>query len=229
MGILGIDEAGRGPVIGPMVIAAVYLADEKKGTALLNTLQVKDSKMLSDEQRRNVFAMIKKYAASNELQYQALIITPKEIDNAVESKTTNLNWLEADHAKMLIETFKPGTVYVDCPSTNPKKFTSYLKQHLSYHPKLIVEHKADAKYPIVSAASIVAKVIRDNEIESLKKKYKVDFGSGYPSDPRTQEFLDKHALHYPFFRTSWASYKARIKPKEKRESKQETLQEFFKK
>ena len=73
--------------------------------------------------------------------------------------------------------------------------------------KLVLEHKADLNYPVVSAASILAKVTRDAEIEKIKKEIGVDFGSGYMSDPRTSEFLKKNYKKYPeIFRKSWAPY-----------------------
>ena len=89
----------------------------------------------------------------------------------------------------LINHLKPDTVYIDAIDSNIATFKARLKKYLTFTPKkMILEHKADVKYPIVSAASIMAKVERDADIEALKSKYG-DFGSGYPSDPVTKSFL----------------------------------------
>ena len=98
---------------------------------------------------------------------------------------------------------------IDCPSTNIESYTSYLKERLNNkNIKLVVEHKADDTYPVCSAASILAKVTRDREIERLKLEVKRDFGSGYPADPKTKAFLESYWNKFPeIFRKSWASYK----------------------
>ena len=83
---------------------------------------------------------------------------------------------------------------------------SYIQEKLNSKVKLIVEHKADTKYPTVAAASILAKVTRDREIEKIKKKIGIDFGSGYPSDPKTIEFVNKHWNKFDIFRKSWSTY-----------------------
>ncbi|MDO8481427.1 MAG: ribonuclease HII [Nanoarchaeota archaeon] len=207
MRILGIDEAGRGPVIGPLVMAGV-VGDEKK----LKALGAKDSKMLTPKQREDLFEQIKSLATD----YKIVIIPPAEIDAAVLSKNTNLNWLEADHAAEIINALKPDRAIVDCPSNNLKKYTEYLVKKLTCKPEMVVEHKADANYPSCSAASILAKVTRDREIEKLEKKVG-PLGSGYPSDPTTQAFLKRHYLDYPgIFRKSWESYKRLVEVKKQR-------------
>jgi ribonuclease HII len=200
--ILGIDEAGRGPVIGPLVMAAVKIneKDEKK----LIELGVKDSKLLLPSQREYMFDKILEIADS----YKIIIIPPLKIDEAVNSETTNLNWLEADNAIDMINELNPAKAYIDCPSTNIAKYTEYLQKKLTVKTKLVVEHKADFTYPVVSAASILAKVTRDREIEKIKEKIGMNLGSGYPSDPMTQEFLKNNWKTHPdVFRHSWASYK----------------------
>ena len=76
---------------------------------------------------------------------------------------------------------------------------------------MVVEHKADFNHLIVGAASIIAKVTREKELEKLRRKLKVDFGSGYPGDPKTKKFLEENWNNpkYSFlFRKSWATYKA---------------------
>nr|MCK4930246.1 ribonuclease HII [Nanoarchaeota archaeon] len=153
--IAGVEEAGRGPVIGPMVmaIACVNEKDEFK----LKTLGVKDSKLLTPLQRERLYNEIKDLC-----DYHIIKVSPKEIDSAVNSEDTNLNWLEADKAVVLINKLKPKRVILDCPSTNLKEYKKYIQKRLKYKPKIVVEHKADVKYTIVGAASILAKVVRDN-------------------------------------------------------------------
>jgi|WetSurMetagenome_2_1015567.scaffolds.fasta_scaffold346552_2 ribonuclease HII len=204
MEIAGIDEAGRGPVIGPMVIA-IAMIDENKVDEL-KKLGVKDSKLLTPNQRETMFSTIK-----NICKHEIVSVSPKEIDYAVESEKTNLNWLEADTQAVLLNRHRPKKAYIDCPSANAKAYTQYLRGKLEYEPELIVEHKADYKYLIVGAASILAKVTRDREIEALKKKHGVDFGSGYPADPITAEFIKKNYDQYNFFRRSWGTWKTAAK------------------
>jgi ribonuclease HII len=208
--IVGIDEAGRGPVIGPLVIAGVMI--HEKDEPKLIKLGVKDSKQLTEKRRNELFQEIKDLG----VEYEILIIHPKEIDETLRSPSSNLNWLEADKSVEIIKKLKPDGVILDCPSTVPEKYKQYVEQKLKDKTNVIAEHKADDNYPVVSAASILAKVTRDAEIEAMKKKYG-DCGSGYPSDPKTQEFLKKNFKKYPeIFRQTWESYKNIIRKKEQK-------------
>lgn len=204
MGTLaGIDEAGRGPVIGPIVICGV-LVEEKDNERLLN-IGVKDSKLLSPLKRERLIDGIHQIIKD----FKCLIVQPLEIDAAVESDTINLNWLEAMKSAEIINILKPQTAIVDCPSPNTQAYASFLLERLTdKKTKIIAEHKADANHPSVAAASIIAKVTRDAEIEKLKKHAGVDFGSGYPADERTVKFLKENWQKHPeLFRKSWAPYK----------------------
>ncbi|HME86878.1 MAG TPA: ribonuclease HII [Candidatus Nanoarchaeia archaeon] len=208
MFICGIDEAGRGPVIGPLVIAGV-LANEEQEKQLME-LGVKDSKLLTPIQRERMFDKIKAIVEN----FEIIAIDPPEIDAAVNGEGgLNLNWLEAVKSAKIINKLKPNKAILDCPSTNVKAYTEYVKKLVTGRADILSEHKADQTYPIVSAASILAKVTRDDLIQELKKKHKVEFGSGYPSDPMTQLFIKKFWNKYDFFRKSWASYKAISKGK----------------
>lgn len=206
MYIAGIDEAGRGPVIGPMVMALVAV-DEKMDFEL-RTLGIDDSKIISDIKRRELAEVIKR-----EGLVETIIVSNKEIDQALLDPLRNLNILEAEMAGELINRMskrlgkKLKHVVLDCPSVNPRAYLELMKMYADNSVKLIAEHKADAKYPTVSAASIIAKVMRDDEILKLKIKHGVDFGSGYPGDVRTAEFVHKHYKDYDFFRTTWETYK----------------------
>lgn len=201
--ICGIDEAGRGPVIGPLVVAGVLI--EKKDEPKLKQLGVKDSKELTPRVREELYSKIIKLVK----KYHIIIVSPEEIDNAVDKDpSSNLNKLEGEKAVEIINKLKPGTAIIDCPSNNISNFKNFIKNKLKNNTKLILEHKADAKYPSVAAASILAKVTRDKEIEKIKKKIKIDFGSGYPSDPKTIEFVKEHyKTHENIFRKSWQTYK----------------------
>lgn len=201
--VCGIDEAGRGPVIGPLVIAGACL-DEKENYQL-ERIGVKDSKLLTPEQRERLFFQIKTIVSS----FEIILVQPQEVDAAVFGIISgmNLNWLEAHKAAEILNKLHPDKGIIDCPSTNLTAYSSYLRGKLMNKKiDLICEHKADATYVICSAASILAKVTRDHEIEMLKKELGVDFGSGYPSDPKTVAFLRDNWNKYPIFRKSWSSW-----------------------
>ena len=214
--ICGVEEAGRGPVIGPMVMCGVVI--DEKDTDKLKSIGVKDSKLLSPKERADLFDKIKQIAK----KFEIVVIEPKEIDEVLDSDDMNLNWLEAKTSAQMINKLKPDRVVLDCPSNNIRAYSNYVRGLLIKDVELIAEHKADLNYPVVGAASILAKVTRDSEIEKIKLKIGVNFGSGYPSDPRTVEFLEKNWDKYPeIFRKSWASYQRIVKGKN-----QKSLGEF---
>ncbi len=201
--ICGIDEAGRGPVIGPMVICGVMIDEEDEPK--LKSLGAKDSKLLTPRTREILFDQIKKMVKSFEIS----IVLPKEIDNALNDASLNLNKLEALHMVKIANKLNPDKLVIDCPSNNTSKYREEIREQLNNKKmEIFAEHKADATYPVVAAASILAKVTRDREIEKLKEQVGINFGSGYPSDETTQRFLKKHYKDYKeIFRTTWASYK----------------------
>jgi len=217
--ICGVDEAGRGPVIGPMVMAGVLI--EESDLPKLKSLGVKDSKLLTKKKREQLFEKIKQTVK----QYKIIIMPPKEIDNALESDDLNLNWLEAHKAAEIINKLNPDKVIVDSPSNNCEAYTRYLKK-LLHNPKslqLICIHKADLKHMEVGAASILAKVTRDKEIEKIQEKYG-NTGPGYMSNPITQKFLKENWEKHPeIFRQTWIPYK-----NHKHMKFQKTLEEFEK-
>lgn len=218
--IIGLDEAGRGPVLGPMVMAALAFkeSDQKK----LEWLGVKDSKMLSAEVRENLFERIREIVHDFRIE----VIEPDAIDLSLQDESTNLNWLEADTTARLIGEMEADKIIIDCPSPNIKAYRNYLLKKLP--PKivetteLIAEHKADVNHIVVAAASIIAKVLRDRAIENTKRELGIDFGSGYMNDPKTKDFLEKyHDKHPNLFRKKWQSYKDVEEKK-----KQKTLEEY---
>ena len=205
--VCGVEEAGRGPVIGPLVMCGVLI--EQEDEAKLQEMGVKDSKLLSPKQRSNLFNKIKKIAKSSKL----LVVSPKEVDDALNSESLNLNKLEAQKMAEIINKLKPDRAIIDCPSINIPAFAGYLRKFIeNKNIEIIAEHKADTKYFVVGAASILAKVVRDKEIEKIKRKIGINFGSGYPSDEITQDFLGKYWDKYPgIFRKTWISYKKIVK------------------
>lgn len=184
--ILGIDDAGRGPVIGPMILAGVIT--QKKDLKKIEELGAKDSKLLLPKKRNQIKEVLIK-----EFKTHLEITSPEEIDNS-----TNLNYLEAIKAAMIINKLTENEIekveaIIDCPSVNIESWCSDVKNLLKNPEKIILkcEHKADLNHLIVSAASIIAKEKREEEIKNLKDQLKIDFGSGYPSDPTTKEFIRK--------------------------------------
>jgi ribonuclease HII len=197
--VLGIDEAGRGPVIGVLVIAGVMIENGKES----QLGDVKDSKLISQKNRLILDRHLKKIT-----KHEILVVEPEIIDAAVLSGELNLNWLEAHKQAEIINKLKPDKVIIDCPSINCKKYSEYLKNLIKNKEiELIVEHKADEKYPVCSAASILAKVEREKQMGDIKRKYG-NTGSGYPADPYTKEFIKKNWKKHPeIFRKSWSTYK----------------------
>jgi len=218
--IVGVDEAGRGPVLGPLVMVA--LAFKEQDLKKLEWIGVKDSKLLSFLVREELFGRIREIVHNFRIE----MIEPDAIDLSLNEAGTNLNWLEAETSARLVSDLNPDKIIVDCPSVNLTAYHNYFSSKLSEAVKekaeLITEHKADLNYVVVAAASVVAKVIRDRQIEKIKNEIGVDFGSGYMSDPKTQNFLDKYHEEYPhLFRRSWQSFK-----KIEERNKQKTLGEF---
>ena len=200
--VAGVDDAGRGSVIGPLVIAGI-LIDEGDIPKLVQ-LGVKDSKLLSPSRREALAVEIKRLAQ----KHAVVKLSPAEIDMAVERgrKLFRLNRLEAQAMAKVIELLKPDVAYVDASDVLEERFKQHILECLPFKVEIVSEHKADRKYPVVSAASIIAKVERDREIAELKAKYG-DFGCGYPTDPKTLEFLRRcleNFKEYPeFVRKSW--------------------------
>ena len=191
----GIDEAGRGPMLGPLVIAGVLAT-----TAQIRQLKkygVRDSKKLTPITRERLYKKI----ISTVDNYHIVKISPKIIDTSVRNHS--LNHLEAKYMAKVILKLKPKITFVDSCDPNTTRFGKEISQ-LSMNSKIRSYHKADSKFTIVAAASILAKVSRDRVISRLKKKY--DIGSGYPSDQKTVDFVRKSVKknEIPIFvRKSW--------------------------
>jgi len=214
--VAGVDEAGRGCVIGPLVVAGVMVKAEDLPSLI--ELGVKDSKLLTAKKREEFYPEIIRLAE----KYQTIKVLPYQIDVAVESarKLHKLNRLEAQTMAQIIESLKPDEAYVDAADTVEHRFGNHIKECLKTQTRIISKHKADKIFPVVSAASIIAKVERDREVESLRVEYG-DFGSGYLTDQKTMVFLKqllKEHDDYPsFVRKSW-------KPAKKARNEKGTLQ-----
>jgi len=207
--ILGIDDAGRGPVIGPMVLAGCLVTSETQKE--LKRLGVKDSKELTQKRREMLAEKVKEIAET----FEVVMATPDEIDCNFNDGS-NLNKLEAQKMAEIINKINKGygriKVIIDCPSTGILKWTDYLKTHIENLSNLevVCEHKADKNHVSVSAASIIAKSTREKEMDKLKEIYGTQIGSGYCSDPTTIMFLEKHADTHKdngIFRKTWETWK----------------------
>ncbi len=181
----GIDEAGRGAVIGPMVIAGVTI--DKKSEKKLKTLGVKDSKEIKPEKRAKLYDDIQSIAKD----IIVLKVAPCRIDS-YRKMGMNLDKIEAMKMAEIIDFNNANRFYVDSLTQNPKKFKGVIKGFLkNKNAEIIVENYMDESITVVGAASIIAKVERDREIEEIKKTVGVDFGVGYPHDPLTIQHMEK--------------------------------------
>jgi len=193
MWISGIDEAGKGPVLGPMVAAGVAVED----LSLLSGMGINDSKKLTAKRREELYSEI-----TSHFRYAVVIRSPEEIDN--RAGTMN-EFTVACHAEVLRE-LHPDVVYLDACDVNANRFGANVVAASGIETNVISEHKADAKFEVVGAASIVAKVTRDRLIEELKEEFG-DIGSGYPSDPVTiaflMEYIQKNGKVPSCARKSW--------------------------
>ncbi|MCU0850097.1 MAG: ribonuclease HII [Candidatus Thermoplasmatota archaeon] len=209
--ICGADEAGRGPCFGPLVVAGILVDNDSE----LVRIGVADSKQLTPRRREQLAPMIQKLAS----KYEVIIMPADDIDDL--RKTMTLNELEVFVYSKIIEKLHPDVCYVDAVDVKEERFGRDILSHLSYKPRIISEHKADAKYPIVGAASILAKVTRDQQVEQIAKelepKLNLPLGSGYPSDPMTKKFLKAWVTQFgelpPYVRRSWETCQQLIKEK----------------
>ncbi|MBU7015138.1 MAG: ribonuclease HII, partial [Theionarchaea archaeon] len=213
--LVGIDESGRGPVIGPLVVCAVAVSP---GTVEeLEALDLHDSKKYTRKKREALERLILPLVDTEIAE-----ISAHEID--VQRMCRTLNDIEAEMFAQVLTRFSDArTIIVDACDVNPRRFGEKVCRHSGVH-KIISEHRADDTYPVVSAASILAKVQRDRRIDELKDTYG-DFGSGYCSDTRTttflREYLHREGTLPPITRSSWDTARRMLE-----EYSQCTLDEF---
>ncbi|WEL23018.1 ribonuclease HII [Candidatus Nanohalovita haloferacivicina] len=201
--VLGIDEAGRGPVIGSMFVGGFLI--EENDIEKIEELGVKDSKKLSEKKRESIRDQLEEYGEAFLKE-----VTAEEIDEL--RGVMSLNEIEVKAFTDVIGRTEADKVIVDLPEPNAERFINKLKDQLPDRfggVEFVAEHGADDTFPVVSAASIVAKSARETHIEELKQKYGYDFASGYPHDSPTTEFLEKYVEEKgelpPETRKSWST------------------------
>ncbi len=235
--ISGIDEAGRGSVFGPLIIVGVTLEEEV--VKQLSQLGLKDSKLFNgvkqEEERGKLSEIIKKKA----LELKIVEIPAIDIDTTLAKRPTdNLNLLELRYFTDIIEGLKSPKIVIDNITSpqyshktilhNLQEKNSGLKSKILFSDQnrvhffvkinqqqknIEISKAADRNYPIVSAASCVAKTIRDNRLREIEKDWNLPYmqlGRGYPhiSDTNIKEFLQKyskeiHNRSFPFIRYKW--------------------------
>jgi len=185
--------------MGPLVVAAVLVGDD----SLFREWGVKDSKLHKPEERERLAELIKANSS-----WKVVVIEPSSIDERKGS--TSLNTLEIKAFASLLDELRPTKAYVDACDVNERNFKRALTRAMECKMELVCEHKADLNYPVVSAASIVAKVRRDEEMRRIGEELG-EVGSGYSSDPKTRAFLEKWIRENgdlpPYTRRSWATAK----------------------
>ena len=201
--ISGIDEAGRGPILSSMIIALASIESEKE--AELVELGITDSKKLTPQKREGLFPEIQKLC-----KYEIVEITAQELNKRMGGES--LNVIEAKAMGQLATSFE-GRIYIDLPEKNAYKFIQKAKL---VDRDVVAEHKADLKYPIVGAASIMAKVIRDRRIGELKERIGEEIGSGYTHDGRTIAAIKNPEIRAKLngeIRVRWSTMERILQPK----------------
>jgi ribonuclease HII len=182
--VLGLDEAGRGSVLGPLVVGG-FCCTEDDLPAVIGT-GARDSKLLAPVRRAAIYDRL---AAVGERR--SIALTPRTIDRFVAHG--GLNELELRAFARLVRAFRPDVVFVDACDPNAERFGRRLAVESGTGARIVSRHKADRDYPVVGAASIVAKVRRDAAIEALQAVLAEELGTGYPSDPTTRACVERYA------------------------------------
>ena len=217
----GIDEAGRGPVVGPLVVAGVMVDDP----ARLAEMGCRDSKMLSPAKREAIDRLLRREPG---VRIEVRVVEAPVLD--AERARLSLNAIEAERFRDIALALQPSILYVDAADTDAKRFGRLVARGLPRGTKVVSEHKADDTYPVVGAASIVAKVARDAAIANLARRLErgldgaLPLGSGYAHDDRTRAFLQAWLARYGDLpegtRRSWATVHEMLAPRKA------TLDEF---
>tara|TARA_B100001750_G_C15519612_1_gene610344 strand:- start:53 stop:805 length:753 start_codon:yes stop_codon:yes gene_type:complete len=197
MMLVGIDEAGRGPCLGPLVVGGFALPE--KDLDLLAEYGINDSKLLSNEKREDCFNWLNNKAEERGWRIQKLLALPEHIDNWMENRS--LNDLEVEmfahisNEIMSIGIPEKGRLHLDACDVNEERFGGNVASRLMNWPydgwEIKSEHGADTKHLVVGAASIIAKQTREKFIQEMNENESINFGSGYPSDPKTREILPR--------------------------------------
>lgn len=217
--VAGADEAGRGCIIGPLVVAGVSVTPEQEKK--LKKIGVRDSKELPHSKRVELAEKIERIAKD----VVVFKVGPCKIDT-FKKQGVNLNRVESMKFADIIKMLNPHLAYIDAPDPNLTKFNALMKKLVGDGIEIVAKHKADRDHPVVSAASIIAKVERENEIAKLKEQYG-DFGTGYTSDVNTITWLRewlKNNKEFPehLVRRTWATHDML-----KSEKEQKSLGDWF--
>jgi len=169
--VVGIDEAGKGCVLGSLVVGAVFWPSDDPPVKGL-----RDSKVLPPKRRARLF---------QELVSVCPCVTVSI--HASEIKPGNILDLQMAATKLILRRFRPRRAVIDCPHATPAKFVDILG-----FPDIdmVAEHKADHRYKPASGGSIIAKVMRDTKLARLASRLGADLGSGYPHDAKTRAWLE---------------------------------------
>ena len=219
MNTLGLDEAGRGPVLGPMVVAGIVIPEKKE--KIIERMGVKDSKRVTPKRRAVLYRKLTKM-----FEYETVEISAKDID-ILREKGVNLNQIEKLAMMRIMAKLKADRIIIDSLDIKEGRLEEEMQNFVGENSEVIAEHKADDKYLVVGAASIIAKTRRDELIDQINKEYikstgdKNGIGSGYPSDPKTKNFLKNYRYDEmpDFVRRSWGTVQ-RIKEAEEAEKLQ---------
>jgi ribonuclease HII len=198
----GVDEAGRGAVLGPLVLASCTLSPEQE--VYFKEIGVKDSKLIVKNKRVSFYDIIKEKAT----EYKIVAVPAEELN--VLMNRYSLNEIEAIKTAEIVKDLKitPNKLILDCPDTQTEKYKKRMINNFNIlkhinNCEILSEHKADLNHISVSCASILAKVTRDKMIFDLIGP---DI-SGYSSDPRTikyiKDYILKHKKIPPFARDKW--------------------------
>ena len=213
MQIIGIDEAGRGPVIGPLVVGILSIPASDE--SMLIEKDISDSKHHSAKKRNEMYEWILQQSKERDWYVDTIICPPDKIDNAVNGE--GLNILEVDLFSAILNRHNavishPYSILMDACDVNEQRFTNRISERMKNWPiedsTIRSEHKADANHRIVGGASIVAKVVRDRFMDSLQEELGFEIGSGYPSDAKTVSALSKLIRNdeiHTQVRWSWAT------------------------
>ena len=209
--VIGVDEAGRGPVIGPLVVAA--LAIPLDDIEILSKLNVKDSKDISPNERLRIFTEIYQRIEDDKWKSGLILCSPKRID--INSMNSDLNSLEIDlFSEAVFATdlsSDSGVIRADACDVNEDRFRNRLQSSLGEdwrNWRIDAEHGMDSKDLVTGGASIIAKVSRDSAIEEIAARTGIETGSGYPSDKTTRSAVEKmlsNGKPNDSLRWSWAT------------------------
>ncbi len=184
LAVAGIDEAGRGPMIGPLIVCGVLVTEDR--IPELEEIGVRDSKCLTPHRREVLYGLI-----LETVDRISLRSIPARVIDDLRGRGTSLNQIEVDAFAEIVRELRPDRVYMDAADVDPHRFRDRVAASSGLQSdecQFVAEHRADRHNVVVAAASIIAKVRRDAVIRDLHGTYG-DFGSGYPSDAKTVDFV----------------------------------------